>query len=52
MSYHFQKCCFDSEKAGVINECNRMSCILNGSMVRCICIALMAKVSIAQIEPS
>ena len=29
MSYYFQKCCCDSEKIGVINECDRMSCILN-----------------------
>ena len=29
MFYYFQKCCFDSENIGVINECDRMSCILN-----------------------
>ena len=29
MAKYFEKCCFDSEKMGVINECDRMSCILN-----------------------
>ena len=29
MAYYFQKCCFDSEKIEVINECGRMLCILN-----------------------
>ena len=31
MAYSFQKCCFDSEKVGLVKECDRMSCILNGS---------------------
>ena len=30
MSYYFQKCCFDSEKNGVRNECDKLSCISNG----------------------
>ena len=29
MAYYFQKCCFDSEKIDVINECDRMSRIFN-----------------------
>ena len=29
MPYYFEKYCFDSEKIGVINECDKMSCILN-----------------------
>ena len=31
LAYSFQKCCFDSEKVGLVKECDRMSCILNGS---------------------
>ena len=31
MAYSFQKCCFDSEKIGLVKECDRTSCILNGS---------------------
>lgn len=27
MPYYFQKCCFDSEKLGVRNECDRLSCV-------------------------
>ena len=30
MSYYFQKCCFDSEKIGVRNECDRLTRISNG----------------------
>ena len=30
MSYYFQKCCFNSEKNGVRNECDKLSCISNG----------------------
>ena len=26
MSYYFKQCCFDSERLGVRNECNRLSC--------------------------
>ena len=29
MACYFQKCCFDSEKIDVINECDRMSRIFN-----------------------
>ena len=29
IAYYFQKCCFDSEKIDVINECDRMSRIFN-----------------------
>ena len=29
MVYHYQKCCFASEKVGVINECDRATCLLN-----------------------
>ena len=31
MRYSFQKCCFDFERIGLVKECDRMSCILNGS---------------------
>ena len=31
MTYSFQKYCFDSGKIGLVKECNRISCILNGS---------------------
>ena len=31
MAYSFQKYCFDSEKIGLVKECDRMSCFLNGS---------------------
>ena len=31
MAYSFQKCCFDSEKVGLVKEYDEMSCILNGS---------------------
>ena len=30
MSYYHQKCCFDSGKIGLRNECDRFSCISNG----------------------
>ena len=31
MAYSFQKCCFDSEKIGLVKEFDRMFCILNES---------------------
>ena len=30
-AYSFQKCCFASEKVGLPKECDKISCILNGS---------------------
>ena len=30
MAYSIQKCCFDSEKIGLVKECDRMCCTLNG----------------------
>ena len=30
MAYSIQKCCFDSEKIGLVKECDRMCRTLNG----------------------